>query len=220
MEEKLRQYVENLFADAPKTRKMIELRQEIFMNLKEKYYDLVESGATEMEAYEVVKSSIGDVDELISSAMEQHPSSDGRSETERKRSARLVAVAVALYIFSPVSIIILGTSGFPIIGLTIMFALVAVATGLLVYNSSLRPKYEKMDDTMVEEFKQWQADNKQMSERRSAYTGALWALVVAAYFIISFMTGAWFITWVIFIIGAAVEQIIKAASKWACPVLR
>ena len=68
MEENLRQYVENLFADAPKTKKMIELRQEIFMNLKEKYYDLIESGATEQEAYEVVKSSVGDVDELIASA--------------------------------------------------------------------------------------------------------------------------------------------------------
>ena len=68
MEENLRQYVERLFADAPKTRKMLELREEIFMNLKEKYNDLRENGASEEEAYEIVKSSIGDVDELISSA--------------------------------------------------------------------------------------------------------------------------------------------------------
>ena len=213
MEEKLRQYVENLFADAPKTRKMIELRQEIWMNLKEKYDDLIKAGATEEEAYEVVKGSVGDVDELISSASEYTGMSSVKQETERKRSAKLVAIAVALYILSPVAIIVLGTSGQPIIGLTIMFALIAVATGLLVYNSSLRPKYEKMDDTMVEEFKQWQVENKQKNEKRSAYTGALWAIIVAVYFIISFLTMAWPVTWIIFIIGVALEQILKAVSE-------
>ena len=101
----------------------------------------------------------------------------------------------------------------PIIGLTIMFALIAVATGLLVYNSSLRPKYEKMDDTMVEEFKQWQDESKHKNEKRSAYLGAFWSLIVALYFIISFATMAWYITWIIFLIGAAVEQIIKASTK-------
>lgn len=213
MEENLRQYVENLFADAPKTKKMIELRQEIFMNLKEKYYDLIESGATEQEAYEVVKSSVGDVDELIASASDYSPADKQKTEEERRKSAKLVAIAVALYILSPVTIIIMGTSGQPVIGLTLMFALIAIATGLLVYNSSMRPKYEKMDDTMVEDFKQWQIENKTKNEKRSAYLGAFWSLVVALYFILSFLTMAWYITWIIFLIAAAVEQIIKVSAR-------
>ncbi|MDY3005123.1 MAG: permease prefix domain 1-containing protein [Christensenella hongkongensis] len=108
MEEKLRQYVENLFADAPKSRKMLELREEIFTNLKEKYYDLRETGASEEEAYDIVKSSIGDVDELISSANDP-VANKAQSEAERRRSARLVAIAIMLYILSPVAIIILGS---------------------------------------------------------------------------------------------------------------
>ncbi|MEA4854750.1 MAG: permease prefix domain 1-containing protein [Christensenella sp.] len=213
MEEKLRRFVENLFADAPKTRRMIELRQEILMNLTDKYNDLLRSGATEEEAYEVVKKSVGDVDELIRSASEYSETETVETEQQRKRSAMLTAVAVMLYILSPLAIIILGTGGYPIIGLTCMFALIAVATGLLVYKSSLRPKYEKLDDTMVEEFKQWQVENKQKNDQRSAYTGALWAIIVALYFIISFTTGAWYITWVIFLIGGAIEGILKAAVK-------
>ena len=213
MEEKLRRFVENLFADAPKTRRMIELRQEILMNLTDKYNDLLRSGATEEEAYEVVKKSVGDVDELIRSASEYSETETVETEQQKKRSAMLTAVAVMLYILSPLAIIILGTGGYPIIGLTCMFALIAVATGLLVYKSSLRPKYEKLDDTMVEEFKQWQVENKQKNDQRSAYTGALWAIIVALYFIISFTTGAWYITWVIFLIGGAIEGILKAAVK-------
>ena len=49
-------------------------------------------------------------------------------------------------------------------------------------------------------------------ERRKAYSSALWLLVVAAYFLISFATGAWYITWIIFLIGAAMEQVVRAAA--------
>lgn len=214
MEENLRQYVERLFADAPKTRKMLELREEIFMNLKEKYNDLRENGASEEEAYEIVKSSIGDVDELISSANDPY-AVPGPSEKERRQRAGLTAVAVMLYILAPVFIIVLGSMNQQILGLTFMFILIAVATGLLVCRSSLRPgyRYEKVDDSMVEEFKQWHVENKQKKEKENAYVGAIWPIIVAVYFIISFTTGAWRITWVIFIIGAAIQQIIKAALK-------
>lgn len=214
MEEKLRQYVENLFAKAPKTQKMLELREEIFLNLKEKYNDLRAAGASEEEAYEIVKNGVGDVEELIYSALDN----GGRkpTEQERKRGAGLTAAAIMLYILSPLFIIVFGSMNNPIVGLAFMFILIAVATGLLVYRSSMRAgynAYEKMDDSMVEEFRQWQVENKQKNEKKNAYLGAVWPIVTAVYFIISFTTGAWPITWIIFLIGAAVHQIVKAALK-------
>ncbi len=214
MEEKLRQYVEGLFAKAPKTQKMLELREEIFSNLKEKYNDLRQAGASEDEAYEIVRGGVGDVEELINSTLDN----GGRkpSEQERKRGAGLVAIAVMLYIIAPVFIIVLGSMNNPIVGLALMFVFIAVATGLLVYRSSLRAgysAYEKMDDSMVEEFKQWQVENKQKNEKKNAYLGAIWPIITAIYFIVSFMTGAWAITWIIFLIGAAVHQIARAALK-------
>lgn len=39
---------------------------------------------------------------------------------------------------------------------------------------------------------------------------ALWLLIVVIYFLISFGTGAWHITWLTFLIGAALENIIRA----------
>jgi hypothetical protein len=41
----------------------------------------------------------------------------------------------------------------------------------------------------------------------------LWLLIVVAYFLISFGTGAGGITWVIFLIGAAIEQLIKVNTR-------
>ena len=53
----------------------------------------------------------------------------------------------------------------------------------------------------------------EQSTRRSVYKSiknALWALILVFYFLISFGTGAWYITWVIFLIGGALEHILRA----------
>ncbi|MEA5002289.1 MAG: hypothetical protein VB081_02190 [Christensenella sp.] len=52
---------------------------------------------------------------------------------------------------------------------------------------------------------------QQPTDKRKAYSSAFWLIVVAAYILISFATRAWHITWIIFLIGAAAEQIMKAA---------
>lgn len=41
MENRIRDYLEDLFADAPQTKKVYELKEEMFQNLIEKYRDLL-----------------------------------------------------------------------------------------------------------------------------------------------------------------------------------
>jgi uncharacterized membrane protein len=209
MEEKIRKYVEVLFAGAPKTKKAIELRQELYTNLLDKYRDLRETGATEEEAYEIVKRSIGNVDELIASLDERSQEKKEENEANRRKAAKYNAVSVTLYILSPVFIIAFAAAGQWLAGLVLLLACIAVATGVKVYASSVFQPYRKEDDTLVEEFKEWKAENKEKEEKKKLYSGVLWPLIVALYFILSFTTGAWHITWVIFIIGAAMEQLIK-----------
>ena len=90
--------------------------------------------------------------------------------------------------------------------------MVATGTGLLIYNSMTKPRFEKGSDSMVEEFREWKAENADSKDRkamRGAISGALWTLLIALYFIISFTTGAWYITWIIFLFGAAAESFIN-----------
>jgi len=47
---------------------------------------------------------------------------------------------------------------------------------------------------------------------RGAISTALWSLILVLYFIISFTTGAWHITWVIFIVGGLLESLINIVS--------
>ncbi len=209
MEERLRKYVEALFAEAPKTKKSIELRQEIYTNLLDKYNDLKNSGASDEEAYEIVKNSIGNVDELIQSLDERPPEARAEKEQARKKAAMLKSVAISLYIASPIFIIAFSVAGLWLPGLILLLGCIAAATGILVYSNTVYTLFKNEDATLVDEFKEWKADNEDRAKQKNAYSSLMWLIITILYFVISFTTMAWYITWVIFLIGAAVEQIIK-----------
>lgn len=91
-----------------------------------------------------------------------------------------------------------------------MFVIAAIATGMIVYGNLSKPKYLKKEGTVVEEFKEWQQNDPKNKQLYKAINSAMWSLIVVIYFVVSFFTGAWYITWIIFLIGGAIESIIKA----------
>jgi hypothetical protein len=54
----------------------------------------------------------------------------------------------------------------------LLFVFIAAATGLLIYNGVTREKYVKEDDTMVEEFKEWNRNSKQKNKAADAIIGS------------------------------------------------
>ncbi|NLA87861.1 MAG: hypothetical protein GX847_11405 [Clostridiales bacterium] len=212
MEGNLRAYVEELFADTIQSKRAVELKEEMIQNLTEKYNDLISEGKTPEAAFNIAVASIGDISYLLKD-LEKDAVYPEVIAGQRQKSAMLTAIAIMLYILSVVPLIILGalTHGDtgPLIGVVIMFLFIAAATGLLIYNGMTKPKYLKTDDTMVEEFKQWQSASAEQKSLRNSVSSAIWAVIVAIYFLVSFLTGAWHISWVIFIIGAAVQSIVN-----------
>ena len=61
MNERVKKYLDELFEDAPKTRKAMELKEEMMQNSMEKYQDLLSDGWSEEDAYKNVIGSIGDL---------------------------------------------------------------------------------------------------------------------------------------------------------------
>ena len=202
MNEKLRHYIDDLFANAPSTVRAVELKEELYQNLTDKYNDLIAEGKSQESAFNIAIASIGDVDSLISGLSGEK---NVASEKGKKRSALLVAIAIALYILCPVPVILLQDE----MGVMALFLFVAVATALLIYNGVTRERYIKADDTMVEEFKEWKQNNRQKNKASEAIVGSFWLIAVCVYIVVSFMTGAWHITWIIFLIAAAVSSLIK-----------
>ncbi len=208
MNERLRKYIDNLFIEAPETKKTVELKEEILQNITDKYFDLLAEGKTEEAAYNIAIASIGDVNELIENLKKGTNNISNYSEevleAARRKSALITAISVALYILSPILIITTGD----LIGVVLFLFLIAVATSLLIYNNMTKPKYIKMDDTIVEEFKEWKENRDKKG--LNAINSAIWSLTTTLYLVISFLSGAWHITWIIFIISGCITSIIKA----------
>lgn len=207
MLDKLYAYIDSIFEQAPCTQNAIELKEEIRQNSTEKYQDLLSQGKTEEAAYNITIASMGDIGELIGSLRGNTASAAPMTDKTKRRSALLTATAIALYILSVVPCILLQDD---IIGPVLLLVMVAIATALLIYNHMSVPKYRKQEDTMVEEFREWSDQNSREKQVFKAVSSALWSLTAVVYILVSFLTMAWHITWVIFLIAGAIEGVVKA----------
>ncbi len=212
MNEKLRVTVERLFLNAPKTRRALELKEELLGNLNEKYNDLTAQGMPEEEALKQVVNGIGDVEELIRGLKETDVMDYSEVQRQRKKTAIVVTTALAL-IMAGVLFLILGVAALhinPVVMTVVMIAFVVTACCMLIYHFLSRPKYVKADDTLVEEFKQWKSTSSRQEGLRKSISSILWLTTVIVYFLISFLLpGTWTFSWIIFLIAAAAEAIIK-----------
>ena len=123
---------------------------------------------------------------------------EAKKENVKSNFARNIAVAVMLYIFAVLAIVICSAQfGQPIIGVSIFFMFIAIATGILIYNGIYYSK-ESSDEKNVKE------DNilKQISS-------IIYTIGVIIYLLVSFITMAWNITWIIFIIVGLINQIVR-----------
>ncbi|MCL2434059.1 MAG: hypothetical protein FWD16_06025, partial [Clostridia bacterium] len=152
-----------------------------------------------------------DVNELLEGVRPQRqgPAAAAQRQRTQVRRAVLNATAIMMYILSIVPIIVLSWLGMEEIGVVSMFGMIAVATGLLVLNHSLRPR-PAPPANITAEFQQWRQSNDNRRSVYKALISAMWALVLVLYMLISFATNAWHITWLIFVIAGAVNSIIKA----------
>lgn len=205
MREQLIQYVNLLFAGAADAE---EIKQEILQNTLDRFDDLVSQGKSPEAAYRLAISGIGDINEILGTAPKSPASSapvmnnpaEPETEADIKRK-KTRAIAVALYILCAVPLILFSSLlSWDIIGLCLTLAMVAYATYLMIITG-------KKDDDEEEE------DNHTPSPRKKlkkSIGSLVWAIGLAVYFILSFATGAWYITWILFPIIGCVDGLIDA----------
>lgn len=221
MEYRIREYMDQLFESAPRTQRAYELKIELTQNLIEKYYALVGEGKSQEDAYNLTIMSIGDVRELFSQ-LEDDENGDPvplpvyypQAQPDHRR-ALVRTAAVMLFILSVVPPIVFGELfGNSTIGGAIgpvgMFVMIALGVGMLVYDKWAHPKEpQPVPGSVVKDFQQWQKQKTVKKHYLAAFNGAFWPLVLAFYFIISFGTGRWYITWIVFLIAAAVDIVVN-----------
>lgn len=217
MKERIQKHIDELFTDAPKTRKTMELKEELTQNTIEKYEDLISEGYREEDAFQNVIDTIGDVSELFEILEEKNLLS--LSVEDRKKKAMLTAVSVGLYILAvvvfftshllipifPMLAVKYYSLDFGLLGLVLAVLLCIPPTCMLIYAAHMYPVFHKRKDDLVENYKEAKySANKEKAVRTSASV-LIWTVTVTFYFFISFATWEWMSTWITFLIGGCIQ---------------
>lgn len=214
MNNKIKNYVEEVFSGIPRSKKANDLKEEFLSNMSERFDDYLKAGKTENQAFGLVITSLGDIDEMLADVM---PSDEFVKEANqfRDRNAKYIAVSVTLYIIGGAFLI--GSIGlgvfldnikiYVMVGLICLLVISALATGLIIYSQMSTPL----------EYKDYNKESKEIAETMdSKHTILLnntltvyWIIIAAIYLVISFITMLWPITWIIFVIASVFHFILK-----------
>lgn len=195
MRQNLEQYVILLFAG---TADCDEIRQEILQNTLDHYDDLISQGVAPEAAYCQAISGIGDLSEILTASGQEISLQPYKSSADEEQPASrklFTTIAVAMYILCPLPVLLLQN----VAGVCLLLVMVAAATGLLIVVERNKPD-EKED----------RQEGTPKHKLQKSVSSLISTLGVAVYFIVSFATGAWYITWVIFPLTAAVKGLVHA----------
>ena len=130
------------------------------------------------------------------------PNHEKEDQTVRRKRALLLVIAVFMYITCVLPVILTDAGLDEIVGVVLMFIMVAVATCLLIYRSAMYAPFAKKP----------KIDIKKETKANAVYnviSKIMAILTVIVYLLISFATGAWYITWIIFLIFGLLKAIVK-----------
>ena len=202
MRQKLIQYVELLFAGAPGTE---EIKQEILQNTLDRFDDLISQGKSEEAAYRLAISGIGDIHEILGQepkrAETANPVADVQTEAEAVRNKKMRAIAIAMYILCPIPLFILSELGYATLGLCLTLGLVAAATYTLILANKTEPDSDTFEDAVP---------LTPLAEKKKRIGSVIGTASLVIFLLLSFLTGAWFTTWLIFPIAACVRGLVNA----------
>ncbi|MCR4630752.1 MAG: permease prefix domain 1-containing protein [Treponema sp.] len=215
MNRKIKNYVDVLFNDVPKTRKAVELKEEILADLNEHFEAHISEGKSENQAYTEALGDMGDIDELLSSLAPERELKP-KIDEYRIKKAQNTSIAVMVYILGVILLCALPAisnifgiweeSKSGILGFILMMICVAIATGLLIYTKMSVP--QDVEPFLTKKARVEFSEDVEKSRFWEGFFKLYWMIVTIIYLLISFTSGDWHITWIIWLIGAAVKQAI------------
>ena len=195
MIEELKKYIDLLFMG---TEDCDEVKEEILQNTIDRYEDLIRQGKSPQAAYRLAISGIGDINEILGTAVpsDQRKKEDAPKDHPQEKPVWkkiLQALGIFLYIVCPVPLFVLQNE----LGLCGLLGVVAIATALMFISSGKSTS---------------SSNNSQTKETGNSIGNLISVIVLAVYLLLSFATGAWYITWIIFPIAGSVKGIITALT--------
>ena len=188
MKDRLNGYIQGLFAEAerrsPANLRLAELKEELILNTCEKYDDLIAAGRSPEAAYRLAVEGIGDISELLKDIV-------GAAAWESAPSAEEGGTA-------PAPIPAVGADG--------------CSDGDDDDDDDNDDNDDNDDDDDDDDDSRDDRDDEGRPPRSGWYalvSGIIWTLTLLAYFGLSFLTHAWSVTWLLFLMGIAADNVAK-----------
>lgn len=147
----------------------------------------------------------------------------------QEKKAVLTAISVGLFLLAAVVLVVsfllywynmkfiyIHGQNMNLLGIGLALLLCVVPVSLLVYARKIQPPMELADYTVSQAAisrETRKQRRKRFKQIKGSLEGLMWLLIVIFYFLVSFTTHAWYITWIVFLGGAAVECLLDALTK-------
>jgi len=209
----IKAHLDSLFAGAPRTRKVEDMYQELLAGCLDKYSDLTAGGMDEEEAYKTVIEGIGDVGELLAYAERAEAFDPADAAVKRRKRAFLTSAGIFGYFIAAAAYMYTSSYGDHNAAIAAAVFIAGIATAAIIYGR-LKDAYvyEKAADTLVEELKVAMASGSKADRFASLAASSLWSITIMVYLAVSFFTGGWHLTWMIFLLAVAVQAMLLAYS--------
>ncbi len=173
------------------------IRESITDDLEARYDERVKSGMSELDAYRDVLKNVDYIRDMLASLPLTEDEERGKiHEADRKyNEKKLDSICSALWLL-----------------VVIAYILGSFATGQwritwLIF------LWGAVGQTIMDMVKKYNRGTPMKKLMRKGISTIMWLFITMFYFLISFATGGWYITWIVFLIGAFIKKIIDLFLK-------
>lgn len=209
MDRRIKNYVDTLFIDVPKTKKSNKIKNDLIKSMMDRSKDYLKDGCTTSQAYRMTIASFADVDDLIEEA--QIPDDNIVQTYEniypdnyKRRTRQLSIISISLFILSPVILVLTAFIDLFLVGFFVVPFIAIISCSLSIYIGSLKSHTED------NEFSQFIEGTKKSNKIAIVFTSIV---VTALYVVIGLFTEIWHPTWIIFFIVPIAREIFHTLTE-------
>lgn len=219
MNDKIRDFVEAMFAGLPKTQDVVEAKLGIIENMQDKYDELIAQGKNDNEAFGIVISQFGSMDELkrelgIEDQADYNTSDNSKEidseltaeyEIFRKRYSVFGAIAVGLYILSGAFFMLFEAAFSELAGIIAFFIPIAFATAIFVFFG--------MKDSRYQERLGRRKPKSDVDDDDDPVVGAIYIGATVIFLLLGFIWGLWHPGWIVYLIATMIVVLYEGVLK-------
>ena len=203
MEAKIHAHIDRLFAELESSERVSEVKLELYMNTLDRYNDLLKEGMQPDEAYAEAIRGIGDVSEILESLGLPSSSATSSSKPARGKKLRRRLYAHFCNAYWMLILILYFLISFATSAWSVTWLIFLIATALLkVIRAAIDIRFANTPDELY-------LPSEEQKKRRSSIGNILWLVTLTVYLVVSFAIDAWHITWLVFLLGNAVESLLS-----------